>query len=165
MQRLILLRHGKAESDAPSGDDFDRPLAPRGVREAAAMGAHLARAGFAPDVALVSSALRTRQTWEAAQPAFPETYARFERELYHADPAVVRRLAAEAGIEAGTVMMVGHNPGLQDLTVRLMTEGGAKPEQVAGAMRRFPTATASVFRIDTAGKLTFEVMYRPEREA
>ena len=53
MDRLILLRHGKAESESVSGDDFDRRLAPRGVRESAAMARTLAELGFVPDVALV----------------------------------------------------------------------------------------------------------------
>src|SRR5258707_1283160 len=57
MDRLILLRHGKAESESESGDDFDRRLSPRGVRESAAMAETLAELGFAPDVALVSPAL------------------------------------------------------------------------------------------------------------
>src|SRR5438094_761470 len=65
MDRLILLRHAKAENDAPSGDDFDRPLAPRGRREAAAMAGQLAALGIRPDLALVSPSLRTRETWEA----------------------------------------------------------------------------------------------------
>ena len=63
MDRLILLRHGKAESDSDSGEDFDRRLAPRGVRESADMGAQLADMGFQPDVALVSPAWAAVEKW------------------------------------------------------------------------------------------------------
>ena len=62
MERLILLRHGKAEPDSESGDDFDRRLAPRGVQETAAMAAHLAEMGFRPDVALVSTSASSART-------------------------------------------------------------------------------------------------------
>ena len=78
MDRLILFRHGKAEQESESGDDFDRKLAPRGERESAAMGAHLAELGLKPDLALVSSAARARETWAAAAPAFPGAEARFD---------------------------------------------------------------------------------------
>ena len=97
MDRLILLRHGKAEPDSDSGDDFDRRLAPRGVRESVDMGARLADMGFQPQVALVSPAARARDTWEAAQPAFPAAETRFVDHLYHADSETIRHAAEEAG--------------------------------------------------------------------
>ena len=78
MDRLILLRHGKAERDSESGDDFDRKLTARGVRESAATAATLADMGMIPDLVLVSSSARTRGTWAAAQGAFPEVADRFE---------------------------------------------------------------------------------------
>jgi len=163
MNRLILFRHGKAEPDAESGDDFDRALADRGVEEAQAMGRRLATLGFIPDVALVSAALRTRQTWDALAPAFPQAEAAFERELYHIDPRGLWLAAKRAN--AGCVMIVGHNPGLQDLTVRLLMEGGASAREIADAQARFPTAAASVFAIDPAGRPSFEGLYVPDRWA
>ena len=119
MDRLILLRHGKAEPDSDSGDDFDRRLAPRGVRESVDMGARLADMGFQPQVALVSPAARARDTWEAAQPAFPTAETRFVDHLYHADSETIRHAAEEAGAGVATVIVVGHNPGMQELTIRL----------------------------------------------
>jgi len=71
VNRLILLRHAKAEAEAASGDDFDRPLAARGRREAQAVAEHLAGLGLRPDVAVVSPALRTRETWEALNAVMP----------------------------------------------------------------------------------------------
>src|SRR4051812_26399856 len=103
MDRLILVRHGKAEPDSDSGDDFDRRLAPRGVEESAAMAQHLADMGFRPDVALVSPAARARGTWEAAQPSFPNAETRFEDHLYHADSAAIRHAAETAGATCATL--------------------------------------------------------------
>lgn len=163
MERLILFRHGKAEPDSESGDDFDRRLAPRGERDSAAMGATLADLGLKPDMALVSPAARTRETWTAAQPAFPKAQARFDDDLYHADSGAVRRAAEKAGQTAATVMVVGHNPGLQELAVQLLIEGSAPASLVARAQRRFPTAAAAVFLIDSNGRPAFDGLFFPER--
>lgn len=163
MERLILFRHGRALSESASGDDFDRRLAPRGVKDSAAMGASLADLGLKPDLALVSPSARTRETWEAAQPAFPNAAARIEDELYHADAGVIRQAAERAGRTSGTVMVVGHNPGLQELAVTLLVEGSAPPMMVARAMRDFPPAAAAVFLIDAAGRPIFDGLFFPER--
>ena len=163
MDRLILLRHGKANPDSDTGDDFDRRLAARGVVESAEMGARLAEWGFKPDVALVSTAARARETWAAASAAFPDAEIRFDDDLYHADSATIRRAAETAGETCGTVMMVGHNPGMQELTVVLLQEGGAPSGLVARAQRNFPTASAAVFLFDHNGRPHYDGLFFPER--
>jgi phosphohistidine phosphatase len=163
MDRLILLRHGKAESESLSGDDFDRRLAPRGVTESAAMARTLAELGFLPDVALVSPAARTRDTWAAAEAAFPGAKVSFDGDLYHSDSEGVRRAALVAGRTAGTVLVVGHNPGLQELTVRLLMEGHAPSTLIHRAQHRFPTAAASVFLFDAEGRPNYDGLFYPER--
>jgi phosphohistidine phosphatase len=162
MDRLILLRHGKAEPESASGEDFDRRLAPRGQAESAEMAARLADLGFLPDVVLVSAAMRTRETWAAAEPHFPKAKARFEDELYHADSGAVRHAAARAGATAATVMVVGHNPGLQELAVRLLTEGSAPGSLIGRATRQFPTAAAAVFLFDDNGRPQFDGLFFPQ---
>jgi phosphohistidine phosphatase len=163
MDRLILLRHGKAEPESASGEDFDRRLAPRGQAESAEMAARLADLGFLPDLALVSAAARTRETWAAAEPHFPKAKVRVEDELYHADSGAVRHAAARAGASVGTVMVVGHNPGLQELAVRLLTEGSAPASLIARAARQFPTAAAAVFLFDDNGRPQFDGLFFPDR--
>ncbi|MBX3482716.1 histidine phosphatase family protein [Phenylobacterium sp.] len=163
MDRLILLRHGKAEPDSASGDDFDRRLAPRGQEESAGMGAHLAGLGFTPDVALVSSAARTRDTWAAMQPIFARTEMRIEDHLYHADSGTIRAAAEQAGEACRTLMIVGHNPGLQELTIQLLQEGGASPDLIGKARRNFPTAAAAVFLIDANGRPHYDGLFFPGR--
>jgi phosphohistidine phosphatase len=164
MDRLILLRHGKAEAESVSGEDFDRRLAPRGVAESAQMAAQLADMGFCPDLVLVSTAARARETWAAAEPLFPNARARFDAELYHADSRCVRREAERAGAEAGTVMVVGHNPGLQELAVQLLSEGHSPASLVARATRQFPTAAAAVFLFDGSGRPAFDGLFFPDRD-
>lgn len=163
MDRLILLRHGKAEPDSDSGDDFDRRLSPRGVRETARMAAHLADMGFRPDVALVSPAARTRGTWDSICEAFPAAEARFEDHLYHADSRAIRAAVEAAGETCGTVMVVGHNPGLQELAVTLLREGSAPGGLIARAQGSFPTAAAAVFLFDAAGRPHYDGLFYPDR--
>jgi phosphohistidine phosphatase len=163
MDRLILFRHGKAEADSASGDDFDRALAPRGMRESAEMAEMLAGLGMVPDVALVSPAARARETWEAAAPAFPNAVLQLTPELYNADPGTIRQAAEAAGRDCRTLVVVGHNPGLQELTIRLLREGDAPPALVGRAQRQFPTAATSVFLIDANGRPAFDGLFFPER--
>lgn len=163
MDRLILLRHGKAERDSASGDDFERRLTERGVRESRAMGETLAEMGFVPDVALVSTAARARGTWEAAAPAFPATTLILDETLYHAESGLVRVLAEKAGRTARTVMVVGHNPGLQELTLRLLIEGSAHSALINRARTHFPPAAAAVFLFDAAGRPASDGLFFPER--
>jgi phosphohistidine phosphatase len=165
MDRLILFRHAKAEKDADTGDDFDRPLAPRGRREAQAMGEQLAALGFRPDVALVSPSLRTRETWEIAAEALPGAEPRYQASLYNAEAGAIRRLAEAAGEGSGTVVVVGHNPGLQELVLRLLIEGAAPASFLARAQRKFPPAAVAVFEFDAAGRPVADGLFYPEREA
>ena len=133
MDRLILVRHGDAERDSATGDDFDRRLSSRGCEESARMGETLAELGMIPDLALVSGAVRTRESWAAMSQAFPNAEARFEDPLYLAEAEVIRRLADAAGAAARTGLGVGHNPGLQGLAGRMVLGGGTRGG--AGARR------------------------------
>jgi len=163
MDRLILFRHGKAEAGSASGDDFDRPLAPRGARECAEMAAVLADLGLKPDAVLVSPAARTRESWAAAEACFPDAQVSVDDALYHADSLGIRDAAQRAGQGVGTVMVVGHNPGLQELAVRLLQEGAAPPSLTHRAQREFPTAAAAVFLFDAAGRPAYDGLFFPER--
>lgn len=163
MDRLILFRHGKAENESPSGDDIDRRLSSRGRRESAEMAETLARLGLVPRLALISPSVRTRETWAAAEPQFPGAETRIEPDLYLADPGTIRRVAEAAGRGPGVVIVVGHNPGLQELAVELLDEGSAPPSLVDRARRQFPTAAAAVFLIDDDGRPSFDGLFFPDR--
>jgi phosphohistidine phosphatase len=136
MDRLILLRHGKAEADAPTGQDFDRALTGRGRRDVALVARELADAGRTPDLALVSPAARAKETWEQAAPFFPHAQVEWAPALYHIDPQGILDLALDQSAPA--VMVVGHNPGLGELAAFLAREAGH------GGMIGFPTAAAAI---------------------
>lgn len=158
MNRLILFRHGKAERSA-AGGDVERRLNDRGRHDAALMARMLAGRGLAPDLALVSAAARTRETWAAAQPSFPEARVDFRRELYLASEGAIWALAEEEGRDAATVMVVGHNPGLQYLALILAREGDESAALAARIEARFATASVAVFSFGDSGKPACEGLF------
>lgn len=148
MRRLILFRHAKTELRSADGGDFDRRLTKRGHADARLMGEVLAQAGFAPDLALVSPAVRARQTWDAVKTAFPGAAAEFRRSLYSAsDVELAVEIIPSAGA-ADTLMVLAHNPGLQELGVNLLAERGLDPGQADAIAAGFPTAAAAVLSFD-----------------
>ncbi|MGR3541948.1 MAG: SixA phosphatase family protein [Hasllibacter sp.] len=114
---LILIRHAKSERGAP-GPDHARPLNERGRRQAPLIGRWLASNGWAPDLALVSTAARAQQTWEGVTEGLGAAPPREDlRALYHAPPQAMRD--ALAGRDAGAIALVGHNPGIAELAAKL----------------------------------------------
>jgi phosphohistidine phosphatase len=141
--RLYLLRHAKSSWDEPGLADHDRPLARRGERAADAMGRYLREHGIEPEVILCSTATRTRQTLERL--GLPD--ARIEPELYGADAATLRALIPDAS----SVMLIGHNPGMQDLALSL-ARSGAKLGELA---EKFPTGALATIELDTGELVDF----------
>jgi phosphohistidine phosphatase len=128
MRRLLLLRHAKTETDAPSGRDQDRRLDDRGRADAAEIGAWIARHPPFPDSVLVSSAIRTQQTWEIAwaamKDAVPPPQVEHLPELYGADPLqILHAVRSASSAESQHVMVVGHNPGIHELALALAGSG------------------------------------------
>lgn len=158
MKRLILMRHGKAERTS-AGGDFERALTDRGRGDAALMGRLLADEGLTPDIALVSAARRTQETWQAAAAAFPDAKESVLRGLYHAPADRILFEAEAAGAEHDAVMVVGHNPGIHALVVALLREAGSGSSIVARAESRFPTATVAAFVFDAGGRPAYDGLF------
>jgi phosphohistidine phosphatase len=136
VKRLFLLRHAKSSWDDPGLDDHDRPLAPRGRRASALIAEHLRRARIGPVLVLCSSARRTRETLETVMPALDPVKVRIERGLYGASSEDLLQRLREVPDEVESVMMVGHQPAIQELALHLAAEG-SELEQVRA---KFPTA-------------------------
>ncbi len=146
MKSLFLLRHAKSSWSDPSLDDFDRTLNPRGRQACGLVAAYIASHRMAPDLVLCSAAQRVRETVDGLVGAFdapPQIV--FEESLYMA--AADRLLARLHAVpdDVGTVMMVGHNPGLEDLAGALV--GGGDPAAAARMMEKYPTAALAVFTL------------------
>jgi phosphohistidine phosphatase len=144
--RLLLLRHGK--SAWPDGiDDLERPLARRGREAAQHMGRYLAEEGLVPDLVLVSPAKRTEETWTLAKEVLAGVAARAEPRIYEAPPERLLAVIREVDAEVGTLLLVGHNPGLEEL-LRLLLPA---EERYARAKTKFATAGLAVIDLDAPG--------------
>jgi len=137
-RRLILIRHAKSAWDDPLLSDRSRPLNARGRSDAARIGRWLAENRHLPDAALVSPATRTCETWELIAENLPQPpEMRVADALYHAGPDTMLRVLQQA--EGGTVLMLGHNPGIAQFARMLLRE----PVQHAG-FDRYPTCATLV---------------------
>ncbi|MEM8869042.1 MAG: histidine phosphatase family protein [Pseudomonadota bacterium] len=140
MKTLILMRHTKAAAPIPDQPDFDRSLAPRGEENARALGAWLREHNHIPDLALVSSAQRTRETWEglAMEDQVP---VKLVDDLYDAVPSGYFSLLGK--LESDSALIIGHNP-----TVASVAEHTLRETEVPAALSSYPTGATAVIRFD-----------------
>jgi phosphohistidine phosphatase len=142
-RRLILLRHAK--SDWPDVPDHDRPLAKRGRKDAPVIGRWLDSHGYVPDTVICSTARRTRQTWELVAPELDRSpEVRFEPRAYAASALTLLYLARELPSQSRAVLLIAHNPGIEDLANSLAAQPGEDTESRSQGLR-FPTAAVAVF--------------------
>lgn len=149
MRRLMLLRHAKTESDAPSGRDRDRRLDQRGRRDAAEIGTWIAHHPPFPDCVLVSPAVRAKETWDIAWEAMKDRVdapqVELVPELYGADSADLLDAIRTATIPADPkrLMLVGHNPGMHELALMLIGSGDKAARKALED--NLPTAGLAIF--------------------
>jgi phosphohistidine phosphatase len=146
---LVLLRHAKA--DRPNGvPDVDRPLTERGHADSALAGAWLVKHGYVPDLVLASPSRRTRQTWHSVAVALAKAGSptvRYERALYDGSAADLLKALQQSEPSFQTVMIVGHNPSVSQLSEMLDASGEADSDglRTCGiAIHEVPTVWASV---------------------
>jgi phosphohistidine phosphatase len=143
MKTLLIMRHAKSAEGGPEMPDHERPLNPRGERDAPLMGARLRELGIVPDLILSSTAVRALTT--ARLFAEGNGYAGAplaDMRLYLAEvPAYIKVLAETAG-DAETVMVVSHNPGSEELL-----------HYLTGALRPMPTCAVAVVELSEEGRL------------
>lgn len=142
LRRLVVLRHAK--SARPEGvEDHRRPLAPRGTRDAPAAGRALAEADCLPDLALCSPAVRARRTWQLASAEWgTPPPVRYDPRLYAADVPDLLEVVREVPPEVETLLLVGHNPGLEDLVLDLAGDG--LDDTLDRVRTKFPTSAIAV---------------------
>jgi len=138
-KQLMILRHGKSDFDSVPGGDFERPLNARGERQAMLIGNWMQTHGIVPDVILSSTALRARQTTERVCDAakFLSTQVVWQDELYLAELETLLKMISMQLAYKDKVLVVGHNPGLEDL-LRFLCEDDLETSKNSGL---FSTAT------------------------
>jgi phosphohistidine phosphatase len=136
--RIYLLRHAKSSWDEPELLDHERPLAKRGRKAVALLRDHFHESGVAPDLVLCSSAVRAIQTLEGVREGLPPgTRVEIETGLYAAGAASLLERLRRLPEEIGSVMLVGHNPGIEDLAAELAS--GGDPDARAAVEAKYPT--------------------------
>jgi phosphohistidine phosphatase len=138
LRRLSLLRHAKSSWDDPVARDFDRPLNARGVRAARRMGEWLREQGLAFDAVLTSPAVRVAETVAGVEEALGRPlHAAIDRRIYMASAATLLDLVQQAP-DVAHLLLVGHNPGLEDLILLATPDDGAPLRREVEA--KYPTA-------------------------
>lgn len=146
MKTLTLLRHAKSGWDDPVARDFDRPLNPKGQRAAAMIGRHIKSLGLAFDQVVASPAVRVVETLEHVGQGYGGDLApAWDQRIYLASTATLLDVVHGLPDGADRVLLVGHNPGLEDLVLLLVPDGGTLRE---AAEIKFPTATLAEMTFD-----------------
>ena len=170
MSLVYLLRHAKAVWPTPSQKDFDRTLDKDGIEAAKIVGPELKRVGLKPDVILCSTAIRARQTLEYAGIEQPYILQEIEK-LYSGGPDAYLMAIRMAGLEhesANSVMLVGHNPMMEEVALALAGRGDplVHPTFASG----FPTAGLAIIRFDSPlaeirpGTGTLQEFFSPSKQ-
>jgi phosphohistidine phosphatase len=143
---IVIVRHAKSSWDDPSLADHDRPLAPRGRKAVLRLRDHLERLGLRPDVVLCSSSRRTCETLDGIRPAFGrQADIQIDRELYAADAEQLLDRLHRLDEQVTCVVLIGHNPGVADLTELLVGHGD--PTAREQATDKFPTAAVAMLSV------------------
>ena len=151
MKTLLLLRHAKAVAHTGPSDDHDRGLSGRGQDASGDMGAYLNENGPIPDLILCSDARRARETMEGVLVALAGSpKVEMEPKLYLAEPDVILKRLRKVDDRFEAVMIVGHNPGLEDLARDLIARPveGAWAAVYARMSAKFPTAALAEISFD-----------------
>lgn len=165
-RRLVVVRHAKAEPFASS--DLARALTARGIRDAESLGAYLRERDVVPDHALVSTAERTRATWEAMEQALrTDATVVHDPALYSGGNEVVLETLRAVPSGARVVALVGHQPAVGSLA-HLLDDGAGDPDALRSMLHGFPACSVAVFDVAVgwdqlgpeAGRL---VLFRPGR--
>jgi phosphohistidine phosphatase len=151
MLKLFLLRHAKSSRDDPSLQDIDRPLNARGQKAAKAMGRHMAKNGIRPGLVLCSPARRTRETWALVAAELPEALTlQVEDGLYDfGNGEKLMSLVKSRADRSGSILLVGHNPSLEELAKRLLKSGTGKALRDQTRLgEKFPTGALATLNIN-----------------
>jgi len=147
MRQLLLLRHAKSSWDDPALPDHARPLNARGRRAAQAMAAEMQRLGLSPDVVLVSSARRTLQTMEALHPFEGSPIVNVMDGLYLAPWRGMLETLNAVPDTARSVLVIGHNPGLHELALELLTPDHPQTRALGRLREAYPTGSLAEFSL------------------
>jgi len=169
MHKLYLMRHAKSEWHSAVSSDFERPLNPRGVKDAARMGQWLHAQQSAPGLILSSPAQRAKQTAQAVADAMGLAADRIQlnKDLYLADRATLLHILHSVPEQTESVLLVAHNPGLDDLVEWLAPD----PPALSESGKLMTTAAIAIFGVPVSwaklkrGGAELRQLLRPKEQA
>ena len=148
MKTVTLLRHAKSSWDDPVERDFDRPLNAKGRRAAVTIGQHMRTLGLHFDRVVASPAVRVKETIDGIEEGFGEGLEpHYDRRVYLASATGLLEVIHDTPDSADTLLLIGHNPGLEDLVFLLVPdrEGDAERDKVE---EKYPTAAVAQIQLD-----------------
>ena len=144
MKKLVLMRHAKSSWDDPDLEDHERPLTARGRKAAAQIAKYLEDSRLAPTIVLCTTAARARETLELIRPALGDSATvKIEPKLYGAGSKELLARIRRVSQAAPSILVVGHNPAIQDLVLELVPDGPLADQ----IRRKFPTAAVATLHI------------------
>ena len=152
MLKLILLRHAAADLAAPGSEDFGRCLNREGENSAFRIGSYLRQGSLVPDTILCSSAARAQQTLQCLGRGFadcPEVL--LKKSLYLARPEIFLQEIEAIGTAAKVLLLIAHNPGIEELALRLTSRGPTRGAPQAKMEQGFTTAALAIFELEASG--------------
>lgn len=144
-RELLILRHAKSDWDTPTDRDFDRVLSKRGRRDAPLVGEWLANAGLIPEAVVCSPAVRARQTLDAVLERLDmaDFTVTFDKRIYEASLPSLLKVLADCPLSARRTLLVGHNPGVDDLVAHF----AAEPPPLTSRGKLMTTAAVARFEL------------------
>lgn len=149
MKNVYLLRHAKSSWEDLSVPDFQRPLAQRGREAAPLVGEYMKDEGLIPDAVLCSGARRAVETWELIAPSLGSPRVNVDDNLYMASPSTIIAWLTRLQPEIESVLLIGHNPGFEEVAERLASNG--KNKALKRMRGKFPTGALAVIRFNVDG--------------
>ena len=151
MKTLYLLRHAKSDWSDRTLEDFDRPLAPRGIKAAPRIGKTMRKRSLIPEIVLCSEARRALETWSLVEPELGAPVpVKVLRGLFLAPPSKLLGTVRRLPDDYASAMLIGHNPGMEHLAADLAGPR-SDPDAVRRLAQKFPTAALAALAFDVDG--------------
>ena len=163
-RRLVVMRHAKSSWKEPFPSDHERPLKGRGRREALRVAQELSELGWIPERVISSDSARTRETWACMSDGLPEPLppVEFTRVLYHAGLNDLKTQLCQVDSETATVLVLGHNPGWEEVVERLTGQGYVVMKTAFAALLSTAGAGSWSECLDREGDWTLEGIVDPK---
>ena len=147
MKTIFLLRHAKSSWNKPELDDFERPLAPRGIKSAEKIGKYLKKEKLLPDIIYCSKAVRAKETWELVNRIVKKkNNINYKNKLYMANFSDFLNIIKETKDNFKSLMLISHNPGIENFALEIIKN--KESEKYKNIDYKYPTGALSIIKFN-----------------